>query len=73
MEFIGFLFEFILLALGLCGCLLLSGRVTLTGSAAQNLAVFKQNMGSSLKIGTLVLAIFAGISLVLHLIQFIKK
>ena len=73
MEFIGFLFEFIFLALGLYVYLLLSGRIHLTGSAAQNLAVFKQNTGGSLKILALVLALFAGISLVLHLIQYIKK
>ena len=73
MEFIGFLFEFIFLALGLYVYLLLSGRINVSGSAAQNLAVFKQNTGRSLKILALVLAIFAGISFVLHLIQFIKK
>lgn len=73
MEFIGFLFEFIFLGLGVYVYLLLSGRINLTGSAAQNLTVFKQNTGSSLKILALVLAIFASISLTLHLIQFFKK
>ena len=73
MEFIGFLFEFVFLALGLYIYLLLSGRINLTGSAAQNLAIFKQNTGSLLKILALILALFAGISLVLHLIQFFKK
>ena len=72
MEFIGFLFEFVFLALGLYIYLLLSGRINLTGSAAQNLAIFKQNTGSLLKILALILALFAGISLVLHLIQFFK-
>ena len=59
--------------IGLYVYLMLSGRINLTGSAAQNLAVFKQNTGGSLKILALVLAIFAGISLVLQLIQNIKK
>lgn len=73
MEFIGFLFECIFFGLGLYLYLLVSDRLKLTGSAAQNLAVFKQNTGSSLKILSLVLAFFAGISLVLHLIQFFRK
>jgi hypothetical protein len=73
MEFIGFLFEFIFLTLGLYVYLLLSERIKLKGSAEQNLALFKQNTGASLKILALVLAILAGISFILHLIQFIKK
>ncbi len=62
MEFIGFLFEFVFLALGLYIYLLLSGRINLTGSAAQNLAIFKQNTGSLLKILALILALFAGMT-----------
>jgi hypothetical protein len=72
MEFLGFLFELIFLGLGAYFYLLLSGRLTFKGSAGQNLALFKQNAGS-LKTLSIVLALFAGISLVLHTIQFIKK
>jgi hypothetical protein len=72
MEFLGFVFELIFLGLGTYFYLLLSGHLTFKGSAGQNLALFKQNAGS-LKILSLVLAIFAGISLVLHITQFIKK
>jgi hypothetical protein len=73
MELIAFLFELILLSIGLYGYLLLTGRIKLSGSAAQNLAVFKQNVGSSLTTLSLTLAILAGISLILHLLQFFKK
>ncbi|MDZ7876956.1 MAG: hypothetical protein U5L45_04765 [Saprospiraceae bacterium] len=38
------------------------------GSAGQQLALFKQNAGA-LKILSLVLALFGGCSLILHLIQ----
>ena len=72
MELLGFLFEFIFLALGVYIYLLLSGRLNLSGSAAQNLTLFKQNAGL-LKPLSLVLACLAGLSLALHLIQFIKK
>lgn len=73
MEFLGFLFEIIFLALGLYGYLLLTDRIKLTGSAEQNFRVFKQNVGSSLTLPALILAILAAISLVLHIVQFIKK
>jgi hypothetical protein len=72
MEFLGFLFEFVFFAIGLYFYLLLSGKVTLKGSAGQQLALFKQNAGA-LKILSLVLAFFGGISLVLHLMQIFKK
>jgi hypothetical protein len=58
MELIAFLFEVILLTIGLYSYLLLTGRIKLSGSAAQNFAVFKQNVGSSLTTLSLVLAIF---------------
>ena len=73
MELLGFLFELIFFALGLYGYLLLSGRIKLTGAAEQNRALFIQNVGATLKTPALILAIFAGIALILHLIQFIKK
>lgn len=73
MEFLGFLFEIIFLVLGLYGYLLLTDHIKLTGSAEQNFRVFKQNVGSSLTLPALVLAILAAISLSLHIIQFIKK
>ncbi len=73
MEYLGFLFELVFLVLGLYGYLLLTDRIRLKGSAEQNLLVFKQNVGSSLTMPALILAILAGISLFLHIIQFIKK
>jgi hypothetical protein len=72
MEILGFLFELIFFALGVYFYLLLSGRLKREGTAEQNLAIFKQNAGT-LKILSLVLACLAAISLVLHLIQFIKR
>jgi predicted permease len=72
MEFLGFLFEIVFFSIGLYFYLLLSGKVTLKGSAGQQLAVFKQNAGM-LKILSLVLALFGGVALVLHLMQFLRK
>jgi predicted permease len=72
MEFLGFLFEIVFFTIGLYFYFLLSGKVTLKGSAAQQLALFKQNAGA-LKLLSLVLALFGGVSLVLHLMQFFKK
>jgi hypothetical protein len=72
MEFLGFLFECFFLGIGIYFYLLLSGRLTFKGSAEQNLTLFKQNAGL-LKPLSLVLAFFAAVSLVLHLIQFFKK
>ena len=73
MEFLGFLFEIVFLAVGLYCYLLLTERIKLKGSAEQNFRVFKQNVGSSLTLPALVLAILAAISLSLHVVQFIKK
>jgi hypothetical protein len=72
MEILGFLFEFIFLALGVYFYLLLSGRLKLKGAAEQNLAVFRQNAGT-LKALSLVLAFISAVSLILHLLQFVKK
>jgi hypothetical protein len=72
MEILSFLFELIFLTLGVYFYLLLSGRLKLTGTAEQNLALFKQNAGL-LKPLSLVLACLAAISLGLHLMQFLKK
>ena len=73
MEFLGFLFELVFLIIGLYGYLLLTNRIKLKGSAEQNFRVFKQNVGSSLTLPALILAILAAISLFLHIAQFIKK
>jgi hypothetical protein len=72
MEFLGFLFEVVFFTIGLYFYLLLSGKVNLKGSAGQQLALFKQNAGA-LKILSLILALFGGVSIVLHVLQFLKK
>jgi hypothetical protein len=72
MEFLGFLFEIIFLSVGLSSYLILSGRLRLKGLTGQQLSTLTQNVGLLKKL-SLVLSFFAGVSLVLHILQFVKK